>query len=180
MRGRIRKHANWSKHFSNNTLSQAAFKVKPLSSQHPSSRSRPFCHFVLWQSAEKVCCSIIPLSLPDECGDLGHLGSTLNEYRRGLLCELWNSAAHDRQLLLVMSACQRGHSLRHCCYGLLLLLARLLMDTCLALRPSVAGRVWTETRYGPALVWMNSANKTEWEGNNLSQTTTLETTRSER
>lgn len=80
----------------------------PIKSGLLTSRHSPlYCHFIPRQSAEKVRCSIIPLSLPDECSDLGHPALTLNEQQRELLCELRNSAAHDRQLLSEMSVCQR-------------------------------------------------------------------------
>lgn len=67
-------------------ISQAAFKVKHHPSQPPVFPGRSVTPS--YGSQLRRCAVQLSLSLPDECGDLGHPGFTLNEYRRGLLCEL--------------------------------------------------------------------------------------------
>lgn len=57
----------------------------------------------------------------------------------------------------------KGHSWRHCCYVQLLLFGWLLTDVSLEFSPCVAGGVWTETQYGPALAGMNLKRETEGE-----------------
>lgn len=67
-------------------ISQAAFKVKRLPSQRP---VFPGCSVTSSYGSQLRRCAVqLSLSLTDECDDLGHPGFTLNEYRRGLLCEL--------------------------------------------------------------------------------------------
>lgn len=72
-----------------------------------SSHSWHCCHSVPWQSGEKVRRSIIPLLT----GRVRRPWPPRLNFKwitegGGLLCETWNSAAHDRQLLSVMSLCQ--------------------------------------------------------------------------
>lgn len=72
-----------------------------------SSHSWHCCHSVSWQSGEKVRRSIIPLLT----GRVRRPWPPRLNFKwitegGGLLCETWNSAAHDRQLLSVMSLCQ--------------------------------------------------------------------------
>lgn len=57
---------------------------------------------------------------------------------------MWNVKQYStwQAITLVDVSLSRGHSLRYCCYAVLLPLTRLLTDISLEFRPSVAGSLW--------------------------------------
>lgn len=152
-----------------------------------SSQSGLCCHSIPWQSGEKVWCSIIPLFTervrrpwPPR---LNFKWTTEGTF-------MWNVKQYGTWQAITLGdvSLSRGHSCRHCCYALLLLFARLLMDISLEFRPSIAGSLWPclDRNSIRASTCMNALGERDGErreecnGGWGSETTALEVTQRER
>lgn len=141
MTSRIKSHPEPAHHYVN-TPASLTHPTSCIQIQTPifltSTHSGLCCHSILWQSGEKVWCSIIPLFT----GQVWRpWPPRLNFKWITQATFMWNVKQYSTWQAITLGdvSLSRGHSCRHCCCARLHPFAWLLIDISLEFGPSVAG-----------------------------------------